>query len=222
MALTIAIDGPGGAGKTTFAESLARALGITYLNTGAMYRALGLKALREGVDPADQQPSEALSRRTDVTVIRQGDVQHVLLDGEDVTDLLTAEEVGTAASTISKHPGVRAVMVALQQAYAEAADMVLDGRDIGTRVLPNATFKFYLTADALTRAKRRHAQLAKKGKDTPLEVVYEDLIARDKQDSERAVDPMRCAEDAIELDTSALTEEQVLEKLLEIIQGGCP
>ncbi len=219
MALTIAIDGPVGAGKSSNAKALARALGILYLDTGAMYRALGLKALREGVDPLDEHAAEELSDRTHIDVRLESGEQHTFLDGEDVTDFIRTPEVSAAASAISKAWGVRWHMVRLQQQYARSSDMVLDGRDIGTRVLPNATFKFFLTASAEERAQRRFAELSARGAVCTYEEVLHDLIARDKQDSERPVDPLRRAEDAYEIDTTGISPEDVLQILMSIIKG---
>lgn len=219
MALTIALDGPGGAGKSTIARLLADALGILYLDTGAMYRALALKALREGIDPLDAPAAEALVARTDIAVALEGGAQRTCLDGEDVTAAVRAQQVGDAASAISKSAGVRAAMVALQQHYASQADMVLDGRDIGTRVLPGATHKFYLTATPATRARRRHAELAAKGVEIPYEQVYRELMARDAQDMGRDVDPLRPAKDAHIIDTEPLDTQGVVAALLKIIQG---
>ncbi len=220
MALTIAIDGPVGAGKSTIARALAKSLGILHLDTGAMYRALGLKALREGIDPLDEAAAEALSARTEIAVRLSDGVQRTLLDGEDVTSLIRAPEVSAAASAISKAGGVRRDMVALQRKYAAASPMVLDGRDIGTRVLTDATFKFYLTATPAARAKRRYDELAARGAPCDYETVLRDLIARDKQDSERRVDPLRRAGDAREIDTTDMTQDEVLGTLLTIIREG--
>lgn len=218
MALTIAIDGPVGAGKSSIAHSLAEALGILHLDTGAMYRALGLKALREGIDPQDAQASEALCGRTEIRVRLAGQKQRTFLDGEDVSDLIRTPQVSDAASAISKAQGVRDYMVGLQQQYAQVADMVLDGRDIGTRVLPGATHKFYLNATPEVRARRRYLENVARGIDTPYEQVLQGLMARDRQDSERAVDPLRRAEDALEIDTTDLDQEGVLALLLSILK----
>lgn len=218
MALTIAIDGPVGAGKSTIAKAVAGALGILHLDTGAMYRALALKALREGVDPWDAAASEALCLSTEIAVKLLNGGQCTLLDGEDVSGLIRTPQVSAAASAISQAAGVRAHMVALQRRYAMQSDMVLDGRDIGTRVLPDASFKFFLGAPAEVRAKRRYDELCAAGVACQYEDVLGELIARDRQDSERAVDPLRQAEDAILVNTAGMTPSQVLDALLAIVR----
>jgi len=220
MALTIAIDGPVGAGKSTIAHGLAEALGILHLDTGAMYRALGLKALREGVNPRDPMAAEALSEQTEISVSLSGGAQRTFLDGEDVTALIRAPEVSAAASAVSTAEGVRRRMVALQRQSVAQVDAVLDGRDIGTRVLPDATFKFYLNASPEVRAKRRFDELRAKGERCAYEDVLADLLARDTQDMGRAVDPLRRAKDAREIDTTRLSEREVLELLLKIVRGA--
>ncbi len=220
MALTIAIDGPVGAGKSTIAHGLAEALGILHLDTGAMYRALGLKALREGVNPHDPMAAEALSEQTEISVSLSGGAQRTFLDGEDVTALIRTPEVSAAASAVSTAEGVRRRMVALQRQSVAQVDAVLDGRDIGTRVLPDATFKFYLNASPEVRAKRRFDELRAKGERCAYEDVLADLLARDTQDMGRTVDPLRRAKDALEIDTTHLPEREVLELLLKIVRGA--
>lgn len=221
MTLTIAIDGPVGAGKSSMARGLAKALSIPYLDTGAMYRTLALKALREGLDPHDAKAMEALCDRTAIAVRLEDATQRMLLDGEDVTGMIRTQAVSDAASALSKAPGVRERMSALQRQYAAQADrVVLDGRDIGTRVLPDATYKFFLVATPQTRAQRRHEEYAAKGIESDYDQVLRDLMARDKQDSERAVDPLRPAEDAIVIDTTAMDEQAVLNELLKIVRGN--
>jgi len=219
-ALTIAIDGPVGAGKSTIAKGLAEALGILHLDTGAMYRALALKALREGVDPHDAAASEALCGRTQISAMPMGGGQRTYLDGVDVSDEIRTPEVSAAASAISKARGVRARMVSLQQRCAAQAGMVLDGRDIGTRVLPTAAFKFFLNAPAEVRAMRRYDEMRAKGVDCDYEQVLADLTARDAQDSGREVDPLRRADDALEIDTANLTQDEVVAALLRVIEEG--
>ncbi len=219
MALIIAIDGPVGAGKSVIARKLATALGIAYLDTGATYRALGLKAIRLRIDPYDTVAVESLADQTVVSVHHVNGIQHTFLDCEDVSGLIRTPEVSAAASAISMAGGVRGHMAALQRQYAAETDMVLDGRDIGTRVLPNATYKFFLNAKPEERARRRFEELKTKGANPNYASVLSDLLARDKQDSERANDPLRKAEDAVEIDTTSLSEEAVLNKLIEIVKA---
>lgn len=217
--MTIAIDGPVGAGKSTVAAALARELGILHLDTGAMYRALALKALRCGVDPMDEVRAQELCEQTDISVALGAQGQRTLLDGEDVTGLIRTGEVSAASSAISTIAAVRAHMVRLQQACAAKADMVLDGRDIGTRVLVDATFKFYLTASPEVRAHRRMQEMLDRGEPAQYAEVLRALNERDRQDMSRAVDPLRCAEDAVVVDTSGMTLRQTVEAMLDVIRG---
>ena len=218
MPLNIAIDGPVGAGKSSIASAVASSLGILHLDTGAMYRAIGLMALRRGVDLNNEEAVTALCNSVDLRVRYGEKGQITLADGEDVSPFLRTEEVSMAASTASKYAGVRKAMVAIQQKLASETDMLLDGRDIGTVVLPKATAKIYLTADAEERARRRFLELQKKGADDTFEQVLEDLKRRDDQDMNRAVDPLRCAEDAITVDSTHLTFDQVVETILKIVE----
>lgn len=218
MGLTIAIDGPVGAGKSTIARGVADALSILHLDTGAMYRALAIGTTRAAVDPLDREAVEALCARLSVRVSQEKGGQRTFLGEEDVTDIIRTPEISSAASAISTHPGVRARMVALQRQYADRADMVLDGRDIGTRVLPDATFKFYLDAPPEVRASRRFMELREKGDSTSPEKVLEDIKARDAQDMGRAADPLRKAEDAIVVDTGGLTAAEVVSLLVKRIR----
>ncbi len=218
MSLTIAVDGPVGAGKSSVARALAKALGVFHLDTGAMYRALAVKALREGIDPTDKEASDALAARTEVTAQVEGGAQKTLLDGEDVTAMLRTPEVSQAASAISVHRGVRTGMVKSQRAFAQEKGIVLDGRDIGTDVLPDAMFKFYLTASPETRAERRYRELLLMGKPCTLEGVLAELNERDERDTGRAVSPLHPAGDAIILDTTNLSQAEVIETLLNIIR----
>ena len=217
--MTIAIDGPVGAGKSTVAAALARELGILHLDTGAMYRALALKALRCGVDPMDEVRAQELCEQTDISVALGAQGQRTLLDGEDVTGLIRTGEVSAASSAISTIAAVRAHMVRLQQACAAKAYMVLDGRDIGTRVLVDATFKFYLTASPEVRAHRRMQEMLDRGEPAQYAEVLRALNERDRQDMSRAVDPLRCAEDAVVVDTSGMTLRQTVEAMLDVIKG---
>ena len=216
MRHSIAIDGPVGAGKSSVAGDVAAQLGFLHLDTGAMYRALGLKMLREGLDPQDERASADAGERTQVAVAFAAGGQRTLLDGEDVTELIRTAQVSAAASAVSQWGAVRARMVALQRAIAESVDMVLDGRDIGARVLPGATLKVFLTADARERAARRHAQLTAQGTDIALETVLADLLARDAQDASRAIDPVRPAPDAVLVDATELNQAQVVARILAL------
>lgn len=218
MPLNIAMDGPVGAGKSSIAAEVARRLGILHLDTGAMYRAIGLTALRRGVNVADENAAVALSRELDITVSHAEDGQHTFVNGEDVTGLIRTPEVSMAASSISKYLGVRQGMVALQQKLAAQTPMLVDGRDICLRVLPNATVKLYLTASAEERARRRWLEMQQKGAPDTYEQVLEDLRKRDDQDMNRQVDPLRPTEDAIIVDSTEMNFEQVVEHILAIVK----
>lgn len=218
MPLTIAMDGPVGAGKSTIADEVAKRLGILHLDTGAMYRAIGLSAIRRGIDFADAAALEALCGEVRVTVAYGEEGQITMVDGEDVSGLIRTEEVSMAASCVSRVVGVRKAMVALQQKLASETAMLVDGRDICTRVLPDATVKIYLTADAQERARRRYEQLRQKGGEDTFEQVLEDLKCRDAQDMNREVDPLRPAKDAVIVDTTGLNFEQSVEKILSVVK----
>ncbi len=213
----IAIDGPSGAGKSTIAKSLAMELRMLYLDTGAMYRAVGLKALRNHLDTqSEEQLSRMLSDTTIDIHFNEGE-QRVYLDGKDVSSLIRTPEVSKAASDVSKWPTVRLNLVEQQRVIAEGQSVVMDGRDIGTYVLPNADFKFFMTASVAVRAMRRHLQLREMGQDKPIEDIEQEIIARDGQDMNRAFAPLCQAEDAIYLDTSDLTIDEVVNKMMETI-----
>ena len=220
MPLTIAIDGPVGAGKSTISDVVAKRLGILHLDTGAMYRAVGLYMLDHQVDIRDEKAVSGLCEQglVQVDARYEGDAQRTLLNGEDVTARLRTQEVGGAASAVSRYPAVRRMLVRRQQEMARQQPMLLDGRDIGTVVLPDATVKIYLTASAEARALRRRNQLLEKGTDTPLETILAEVNARDYQDTHRAVDPLRQAEDAILVDSSDLSFEETVEKILSLVE----
>lgn len=218
MLLTIAMDGPVGAGKSTIADAVAQKLGILHLDTGAMYRAIGLSAIRRAIDFADAQALEALCDEVKVTVAYGEQGQITMVDGEDVSGLIRTEEVSMAASCVSKVAGVRRAMVALQRRLASETAMLVDGRDICTRVLPDAAVKIYLTADAEERARRRYEQLKQKGSLETFSQVLEDLKRRDEQDMNREVDPLRPAEDAVIVDTTGLSFDATVEKILSIVK----
>jgi cytidylate kinase len=218
--MIIAIDGPAGAGKSTIAKLLAAKLGIVYLDTGAMYRAAGLKALETGVSFSDENAVKEMLDNTTFDVVQRQGGQRVYLDGRDVTDSIREHKVSKAASDISAVPCVRYKMVELQREIASRRDTVLDGRDIGTFVLPGADFKFYLTASIEERAQRRYKELKAKGESCTLEKVAEDIAARDYNDSHRALAPLKKADDAVEIDTTSLSVEAVAEKITAIIGAG--
>ena len=208
---SIAIDGPAGAGKSTVAKAVATELNAMYLDTGAMYRAFGLYMLRRGAIK-DKRAILAAVDDVDITVEFIDGAQHIFLGGEDVSDAIREPEVSMAASEVSTVPEVRERMVALQRKIAEGHDVIMDGRDIGTKVLPNATLKIYLTASVEERARRRCLELEQKGIPEPYEKVLEEMKARDYQDTHRAASPLRPADDAVTVDTTNNTlEESVAE-----------
>lgn len=218
MVLNIAMDGPVGAGKSSIAQAVADRLGILHLDTGAMYRAVGLSAIRAGVDLQDEKAVTAHARRISVDVAHTEGGQRTIVGGEDVTGLLRTPEVSMAASTVARYQGVRREMVNIQQKLAAQTPMLVDGRDICVRVLPNAPVKIFLTASAEERARRRWLEMQAKGDPTPYEDVLRDLRARDEQDMNRAVDPLRPAEDAVIVDTTEMTFEQVVAHILSIVE----
>ena len=214
MRLNVAIDGPVGAGKSSVADAVAARLGILHLDTGAMYRALGLTALRRGMDLQDEAAIVALCRGLEISVTHEEDGQHTFVEKEDVTGLIRTPEVSMAASTVSRYAQVRQAMVALQQRLAAETD----GRDICTTVLPHATAKIYLTASPEVRARRRFLEMQAKGSDETYEQVLAEVIRRDEQDMNRAVEPLRRAEDAVLVDSSGMSFEEVVEALLRIVE----
>ena len=218
MRLNVGIDGPVGAGKSTVADAVAAKLGILHLDTGAMYRALGLTALRRNMDVQDEQAIVALCNSLNITVTHEADGQHTFVEGEDVTGLIRTQEVGMAASTVSRYADVRKAMVRLQQKLASETDMLLDGRDICTTVLPNATAKIYLTASPEERARRRFLELQKKNSSETFEQVLEEVIKRDEQDMNRPVEPLRQAEDAVLVDSTNLSFDEVVDTILKIVE----
>jgi len=214
MIYTIAVDGPVGAGKSSVASQVAKKLGILHLDTGAMYRAFAWKALREGISVEDEQALCELTKTAMPEVRYENGEQHTYMDGQDVNAFIRTPEISMATSTVSKFAGVRKAMVAQQQALAKKQSVLMDGRDIGTVVLKDATIKIYLTASAEVRAQRRFAELQQKGDPSTYEEVLADVIRRDEQDSTREVDPLRPAEDAQILDSSEMTQEQVVEDII--------
>ena len=218
MPMNIAIDGPVGAGKSSIADQVAQRLNILHLDTGAMYRAFGLYALRSGTDLASEAALSALAEDVDVQVKYENGAQRTLLFGEDVSELIRTGEVSAAASAVSKWPAVRRRMVRAQQEMARTADMLIDGRDIGTVVLKDSPCKIFLTAAAEERARRRYLQQMEKGDTTPYEQVLRELNARDEQDMNRKTDPLRQAEDAVLVDSTDMTQEETVEAIVRIVE----
>lgn len=217
--INIAIDGPAGAGKSTVAKRIAEIMHLTYVDTGAMYRALGLKAVRNGIDPGDAEAVAPMLTDTTVTFIKINGEQHVVLDGEDVNEFIRTEEISHAASVISTLPEVRQKLVDLQREIARSTDTVMDGRDIGTVVLPNTPYKFYVTASAEVRAKRRFVEYQKKGilGDMTYEDVLNEVKARDERDMNREFSPLRPAENAVIIDTSEMSIDEAVDAVIEDI-----
>lgn len=216
MAFNIAIDGPAGAGKSTIAKRIARRLGYIYVDTGAMYRAMAYYLIQNQVDAADQEAIAAACQHADISICYQDGEQVVLLNGENVNAYLRTEAVGNMASVSSVVPEVRKKLVELQQKLARETDVVMDGRDIGTVVLPDADVKVYLTASVETRAKRRFLELQEKGEPADLAKIAADIEDRDYRDMHRDISPLRQAEDATLVDSSDMTIDQVVERILEL------
>ena len=214
--ISIALDGPAGAGKSTLAKGAAKALGFIYVDTGALYRAVGLKFSKAGYDTTLDCDIESILATTDVDIKFIDGVQHVMLDGEDVSDLIRTPEASMMASAVSAKPPVRAFLLEMQRKLARENNVLMDGRDIGTVVLPNATVKIFVTASVEERANRRYKELCEKGMDVKYEDIYKDIETRDYNDSHRAIAPLKPADDAIMYDTTGNTLEQSLEGLLKI------
>ena len=218
MSIAIAIDGPSGAGKSTLAKRLAGEMGYLYVDTGAMFRAVGLYAVRAGVDPKDEAAVTALLPQIKLAIRLVDGAQHIYLNGEDVSEAIRQEQVGMAASAVAVHPAVRSFLLDTQRGLAESQNVLMDGRDIGTVVLPNATVKIFLTATPEARAERRYKELLMKGEKHDYQNVLADVRARDYQDTHRAAAPLRQAEDAVLVDTSELNFDQSFEALKKVIQ----
>lgn len=215
--VAVAIDGPSGAGKSTIARILAGELQYIYVDTGALYRAVGLSMLRREIDPADGPAVEAALTSLSVELRYENGLQRVYADGEDVSELIRTPEVSMAASQVSALPAVRRFLFALQQNIAASHNVIMDGRDIGTVVLPNAQVKIFLTASAEDRATRRYAQLRETQTDVTYEEVLEDMKKRDYADTHRETAPLKAADDAVLVDTSGNTLEQSVEQLKQVV-----
>ena len=218
MSYNIAIDGPAGAGKSTIAKKLAKELGYVYVDTGAMYRAIAYYFLQNQVDVNDEEAIASACPNANVTIAYQNGEQQVLLNGENVNGVIRKEEVGKTASTTSVYPVVRAKLMDLQRELAMKENVIMDGRDIGTVVLPNADVKIFLTASSKVRAKRRYDELTEKGVECDFDEIEKDIIDRDYRDMHRETAPLKQAEDAILLDSSELDIDGVVNRMKEIIK----
>lgn len=215
MGFQIAIDGPAGAGKSTIAKMTAGRLGYVYVDTGAMYRAMALFLMRAQVDPEDTQAVSGKCEEADISIRYENGEQVVYLNGENVNGLIRTQEISNMASLTSKNPGVRKKLVSLQQKLARDADVVMDGRDIGTCVLPDANVKIFLTASSRVRAERRYKELTQKGTDCDLDAIEKEIIERDHQDMTREISPLQAADDAVFVDSSYMTIEEVAQVIME-------
>lgn len=216
MSMNIAIDGPAGAGKSTIAKRLAKKLGFIYVDTGAMYRAMAYYFLQHNIDAKDENAIAAACPDVDVTITYENGEQQVLLNGENVNGVIRNEEVGNMASSTSVYPVARKKLVELQRQLAKSADVIMDGRDIGTCVLPDAQVKIYLTASSATRAKRRYDELTEKGVSCDLAEIEKDIIDRDYRDMHRETSPLRQAEDAVLVDSSEMNIDEVVDAIYQV------
>ncbi len=217
--IVIAIDGPAGSGKSTVAKLVAKRLGYLYVDTGAMYRSVALKALRLGVDVYNEAMMSHLAQITDITLQQQSDGSvRVLVDGEDVTEAIRTPEVSEASSITSAHLGVREALTMKQKLLAEQGGVVMEGRDVQTVVAPDAEVKIFLTASLEERAKRRWIEMQQRGIEITYEQVLQDVLERDKRDSTRSVAPLRKAPDAVEIDTTNMTIDEVVDKIVELVR----
>ena len=218
MSFNIAIDGPAGAGKSTIARAAARNLGFLYVDTGAMYRAIALYLLRNQANINDEEVMDKMLDQITIRIVYSKGEQQILLNNENVTGFLRDEKVGNMAAVSAANPKVRAKLLQLQRDIAKENDVIMDGRDIGTFVLPNADVKIYLTATVEERAKRRYMELIEKGQDADLEKIKEDIRTRDYQDMNRTAAPLKQAEDAVLIDSSSMTIQEVLECIVDAFQ----
>ena len=215
MAYSIAIDGPAGAGKSTIAKRVAKELGFIYVDTGAMYRAMAIYFVDNGIDGRDEAAVSKACADVDVKITYEDGAQQVILNGEDVSGLIRTEKVGNTASATSVYPSVRAHLLELQRSLAASQNVIMDGRDIGTCILPDAQAKIYLTASSRVRAVRRYKELTEKGTMCNLEEIEQDIIERDHRDMTREIAPLKQAEDAVLLDSSEMTIDQVVQAIID-------
>jgi len=218
MTFAVAIDGPAGAGKSTIAKRVAKKLNAIYVDTGAMYRAMALFLIRNSVDGSDEEAVSNMIEQAEVSIRFENGEQLVMLNGENVNGFIRTEEVGNMASACSVYPKVRMKLLDLQRDLARKNNVVMDGRDIGTHVLPDSNPKIFLTASAKVRAKRRYDELVAKGETPDLFQIEKDIIERDNRDMNREIAPLKQAEDAILVDSSALTIEEVEEKIVALVR----
>lgn len=216
MGYNVAIDGPAGAGKSTIAKLVAKEKGYIYVDTGAMYRGLAIHFLDKGIQPQETEKVIEACKDAEVTIAYEDAVQHVYLNGKDISSRLRNEEVGNMASVTSAIPEVRKKLLELQQNLAKTQNVIMDGRDIGTCVLPNADVKVYLTASVETRAKRRYQELQEKGEDCNLEEIAHDIEERDRRDMTREIAPLKQAEDAVLVDSSDMTIAEVVKTIVDL------
>ena len=216
--LVIAIDGPAGAGKSTVAQKVAARLGLTYVDSGATYRAAAFKVLQSRISPDDEQGVARLIAQTDIRIITDGLQSRVLVDGEDVTEKIRTSEVTLAAAQVSRLSEVRAKLVAVQRGFAMGRGLVMEGRDIGTVVFPNAALKVFLRADPEERARRRLKQDTKEGRSATLEQTASEIARRDQLDAERKISPLVAAPDAYQIDSTNLAADQVVEQIVELVR----
>lgn len=219
MSYNVAIDGPAGAGKSTIAKAVAKKMNLIYVDTGAMYRAMALFMIREGIDKNDAVAISNKCKEADITIGYENGEQVVYLNGDNVNAYLRTEEVGNMASVTSPNPAVREKLTELQKKLATTSDVIMDGRDIGTVVLPNAQTKIYLTASSMVRAKRRFDELTAKGESCDIEKIKTDIEERDYRDMHRDISPLKQADDAVLVDTSDMTIDEVIERIIEICNG---
>ncbi len=218
MGFNVAIDGPAGAGKSTIAKRLAKELGFIYVDTGAMYRGIALYMIKNKIDTADETAVSEAVKQAQVKIAYEAGEQRVILNGEDVSGEIRTEQVSAAASTTSAYKAVRAHLLELQRTLASENDVIMDGRDIGTTILPDADVKVYLTASVECRAKRRYDELTAKGEVHELEQIEEDIRKRDHQDMTREISPLKKADDATEVDSSDMSIDEVVETIKKLVK----
>ncbi len=218
--MNIAIDGPAGAGKSTIAKIVSARLGYIYVDTGAMFRAVAYNCTLNGIDALDTERISSLASSADISIRYVGDVQRVFLNDADVTDHLRDEAVGNMASVVAQIPVVRSVLLDLQRKLARENDVVMDGRDIGTCVLPDAELKVYLTASSAVRAKRRYDELVAKGENPDITVIEKDIIERDERDMNREIAPLKQADDAVLVDSSYMTIDEVADRIISLARDA--